>query len=198
MKKHLRMNWWKYLLAILLPVALWTAVFSLRDRPDAHERLRVLIVGEGVDTAALQADLEAALPSLTAQPLKEITVKQELPESAAYGEWLISREFSYDILIFAEPWCAQNVGQNYFSRMSDGLLSRFPSVPLYRETADGRSLSYALALPDAARFRDYAQGGAWLLFFSPESVNLGAENGKGEQTDDAAVAAAQYLSEAIH
>ena len=42
MKKHLRTNWWKYLLLLLLPVAVWTTVFSLRDRPDGNERLRIL------------------------------------------------------------------------------------------------------------------------------------------------------------
>ena len=202
MKKHLRSNWWKYLAVLILPVVVWSTVFSLRSRPDGNERLRILLVGEGADTTALQADLEAALPSLTSQTLREITVTQEMPENAAfYGEWLISRQFSYDILLISEPWRTEHMGQNYFSRMSDPLAARFASVPQYTETADGNTLSYALILSGAeTRLGSYLEtkDGAWLLFFSPESVNLGGENGKGNRTDDAALAAAQYLSEEIH
>lgn len=202
MKKYLRSNWWKFLAVLILPVIIWTTVFSLQSRPDGNERLRILLVGEGADTAALQADLEAALPSLTAQTLREITVNQELPgNGVSYGEWLISRQFSYDILIVSEPWRMENMGQNFFSRLRDTLVSRFSSVPQYSETADGNTLSYALVLTGAeTRLGSYleAKDGAWLLFFSPESVNLAGENGKGDRADDAAIAAAQYLSEEIH
>ena len=158
-------------------------------------------MGEGLDTAAMQADLEKILPSLTEQQLREITVRQEVPETAAYGEWLISRQFSYDILLVSEPWQAEHMGQSYFSRMSDTLSACFASVPQYCETADGNTLAYALLLSGAeTRLGSYleAKDGAWLLFFSPESVNLAGENGKGNRTDDAAIAAAQYLSEEIH
>lgn len=203
MKKHLQRNWWKYLAVIILPVIVWTTVFSLRSRPDSRQRLRILYVGEGLNTAALQADLQSILPSLTSQTVKEITVTQEAPVGMAYGEWLISRQFSYDILIFSEPWCTENIGRNYFSRMTDSLLSRFPSAAQYCETVDGRSLTYALVLCDGSvqtRFCEYleTEKTPCFLFFSPESDHLGAENGKGEQTDGAAIAAAQYLSEEIH
>lgn len=203
MKKHLRRNWWKYLAMIVLPVIVWSTVFSLRSRPDDRERLRILFVGEGLNTAALQADLQAALPSLTTQTVREITVTQEIPESTAYGEWLISRQFSYDILIFSEPWCTENMGQNFFSRLSNSLRSGFSGTETYCETVDAVALPYALVLSGAemqTRFCTYfeAEKPTCFLFFSPESVNLGAENGKGEQTDDAAIAAAHYLSEEIH
>ena len=203
MKKHLRMNWWKYIAALLLPAILWSTAFFLRGRPDGNERLRILLVGEGADAAALQADLEAALQSLTAQTVGEITVTQQIPENVEYGQWLISRQFSFDILIVSEPWRTERMGQNYFRRMSDQLSADFSSVPQYVETTEYGTLSYALVLHDEqtrTRFSDYleAETGAWLLFFSPESVNLGGENGKGEQKDDAAIAAARYLSEAIH
>ncbi|MBQ3356199.1 MAG: hypothetical protein IJG45_03705 [Oscillospiraceae bacterium] len=201
MKKHLRMNWWKYIAVLLLPAILWSTVFSLRERPSGNERLRILFVGEGVNTTALQEDLEAALPHLTTQTVKEITVVQQIPDNVDYGQWLISRQFSYDILIISEPWRMGDMGQNYFSRLREPLLSHFPSVRQYCETVDGGRLPFALALTSVqTRLGDYLkmENASWLLFFSPESVNLGGENGKGNAADDAAIAAARYLSEEKH
>lgn len=200
MKKQLRRLRGKYLIAILLPVLVWTAVFSLLDRPSANERLRILYAGEGLDTAALQAELEAALPPLTKQSLKEITVTQETPSGVSPGEWLTSRQFSYDLLILSEPWCPENAGQKFFGRIKEPLLSRFSSAAKYTETVDGTELTYALVLRGGeteTKFCEFTDtDSVCLLFFSPESVSLGGGNGKGNPEDDAAAAAAEYLSEA--
>ncbi len=194
MKQHFYRNWWKYLAVILLPVILWSTVFFLRSKPKRNEILRVLYVGKGLNTEELQNDLAERFPQM-----KEITVTQELPQSFLGGDWMTYRQFEYDLLIFDESYCTETMGQQYFSRLPDTLLSRFPNVPTYVETVDGRSLTYALRLDGGkTNFANYCNTEkACLLFFSPESVNLGGENRKGNAADTAAIIAAQYLSEEI-
>ncbi len=194
MKQHIYRNWWKYLAVILLPVIVWSTVFYLRSRPKRTEILRILYIGEGLHTEELQKDLTARFPDK-----KEIAVTQELPQPMLGGDWMTYRQFEYDILIFAEPYCTVSMGQQYFTRLPDTLLSQFPDVPTYEETVDGRPLTYALRLEcGTTNFATYCDTEeACLLFFSPESVNLGGEIRRGSAADNAAILAAQYLSEAI-
>lgn len=198
MKQTIKRSWWKYLAVLLASVLLWCTVFSVRSKPKNNEILRILYVGEGLDTAALQADLTALLPDR-----KEITVTQEQPLTDLTAEWLVYRQFAYDILIFSAEYCAQDLGQKQFSRLSDGLLSYFPTAAVYTEQYDGTALPFALILHDdttETRFCTYLSLSAaqtCLLFFSPESVNLGGENGRGSADDTAALTAAQFLTEAL-
>ena len=79
MKRHFQYNWYKYLAVILLPILLWCFLFNLLSKPQSREQVRILFVGESLDVASLQKDLQALLPTLSAQPLKEITVTQAVP-----------------------------------------------------------------------------------------------------------------------
>ena len=102
MKRHFQYNWYKYLAVILLPILLWCFLFNLLSKPQNREQVRILFVGESLDVASLQIDLQVALPTLSAQPLKEITVMQAVPGALSFHEFLISQSFRYDILILSE------------------------------------------------------------------------------------------------
>lgn len=195
MKQLLKRTRWKYLALALVSVLVWCTVFSIRSKPKQNEQLRVLYIGEGIDTVALQSDLTALLPEL-----KAITVTQELPRTDQSMQLLTYRQFSYDILIFSKPYCIENMGQNHFSRLTASLLAQFPAVPQYTEACEDTELTFALIPNEAARLYTYftnKPSDGCLLFFSPESFNLGGENGKGAQADNAAIKAAQYLTEAL-
>lgn len=196
MKQHLQYHWWKYLLAAILPLILWYSLFSLLLKPARNAQLRILFVGEGIHTQALEEDLAQALPSLSCQTLEEITVTQSLPSAVSYHEFLTARNFDYDILILTESYMRESIGQNFFSRLPQSLSALFPDTARYTEVIEGTDLAYALIPSEGARFGTFYTGSErCYLFFSPESVNLGPANKNGITADDAAVKAAQYLLE---
>lgn len=198
MKQHLQYNWWKYLLVLILPMVFWYSAFTLLLKPARNEQLRILFVGEALDTSALQEQLTQLLPAETAQSLQEITVAQTLPGMTSYNDFLTAQSFYYDLIIFSESQMTETIGQSYFSRIPPALLELFPNTEVYTEAVEDTELSYAL-LPDAeSRFASYYYGDErCFLFFSPESVNLGIGNKQGATQDDAAVKAAQLLLEVL-
>lgn len=191
MKRYLQYHWWKYLLAILLPLVIWSVVFDSIAKPKRNEMLRILYVGEAMDVQSLQNDLSEALPQMTRQPLKEITVTQMLPNGLPVGELLTAEQFNYDILILPAEDCPPSVGQNFFSPLSEPLLARFPESTVYTETVGNTALPYGIVLHGGAYASDRT---GCILFFSTESVNLASLNGKGRTEDDAALCAAIYLA----
>lgn len=196
MKNHLQFNWWKYLVIILVPTILWCSIFSALKKPDPHQRVHILYIGENLDAEGLQTELNKALPSLTSQQLKAVTVTVAPPGETAYGT-LEVRCFDYDILIFEESSMPKNVGQAVFVRLTDGLLQQFPNAKLYQENVeDAGILTYGF-LPEAgSRFAAHYTGKQpCYLLISPRSENFDTLNENGRAGNDAALRAAQYLLE---
>ena len=195
MKRHLQYNWWKYLLVILLPVIIWSTVFEQMEKPASNARLRVLYVGDGLDSPGFQQELTLQLSELSTQVLQEITVTQVSPVGISYTEYLTARCFDYDLLILSPDWCPEGIGQAVFSRIPTALLASFPSSEVYTEVVEESDLPYAFVLPETSPFYSFSsdKGRPCLLFPSPESVNLGGKNGKGDLGDDAALQAMRYL-----
>lgn len=197
MKRHLQYNWWKYLLAILLPLIIWSTVFEQMSKPANNARLRVLYVGDGLDPSGFQQELTLQLSELSTQVLQEIAVTQVSPVGISYTEYLTARCFDYDLLILSPDWCPEGIGQAVFSRIPPALLDSFPSSDVYTEVVEKSDLPYAFVLPETSPFYSFSsdRGRPCLLFPSPESVNLDKKNGKGDLGDDAALQAMRYLLE---
>lgn len=197
MKRHLQYNWWKYLLAILLPLIIWSTVFEQMSKPANNARLRVLYVGDGLDPSGFQQELTLQLSELSTQVLQEIAVTQVSPVGISYTEYLTARCFDYDLLILSPDWCPEGIGQAVFSRIPSALLDSFPSSDVYTEVVEKSDLPYAFVLPETSPFYSFSsdKGRPCLLFPSPESVNLDKKNGKGDLGDDAALQAMRYLLE---
>lgn len=198
MKQHLQYNWWKYLLVLILPMVFWYSAFTLLLKPARNEQLRVLFVGDALDTTAVQEQLSQLLPSETSQMLQEITVAQALPGMTSYNDFLTAQSFYYDLIIFPESQMTKTIGQSYFSRIPPALLEQFPNTEIYVETVEDTELSYGFWLDDSSLFMScYYGNDRCCLFFSPESVNLGSGNKQSDPNNDAAVKAAQLLLEVL-
>lgn len=197
MKRHLQYNWWKYLLVILLPVIIWSTVFEQMAKPASNARLRVLYVGDELDSSGFQQELTLQLSELSTQLLQEITITQVSPVGISYTEYLTARCFDYDLLILSPDWCPEGIGQAVFSRIPTALLASFPSSDVYTEVVEESDLPYAFVLPETSSFYSFSSDKErpCLLFPSPESVNLDEKNGKGNPGDDAAFQAMRYLLE---
>ena len=190
MKQYLQYNWWKYLAIFLIPIMLWCGIFEILHKPAAHERMRILYIGAHLDTASLQQQLSATLPTLTDQPLREISIKNE---QRCNNTLLTARCFEYDIIIIEKSCLPENPGQQVFRELSPEWITLFSAAPVYQETVEKTEENYGFILkPDEkTNFSSYYSGkDLCYLFFSPESVNC---NIAGE--NDAALQAAYYLME---
>lgn len=198
MRNHLQYNWWKYLIVIFIPIILWCSIFSSLKAPAPEQRVHILYVGSDLDTQKLQDQLAAALPGLTSQQLKAITVTTADTQTLSYST-LDVRCFDYDILIFQESSMPENVGQAVFVRLTDALLEQFPQGIFYQENvADAGILTYGFVISpaDHTPFADcYTGTENCFLFISPRSVNFDALNENGRAGNDGGLKAAQYLLE---
>lgn len=199
MKRYLQYNWWKYLAIILLPIFLWCSVFDALAQPKKNETLHILYVGENLDTAALQQALRDALPEMTEQNIREVTVTQSVPNGISYFDFLTAQCISNDIILISQSYCQENTGQGAFARLPQALIDTFPDTAIYTETVEDMTLSYGLVLFDGIsenRFSAFCSGEEpCYLFPCPNSVNFGTKNGRGEADDDAAIKAIEYLLE---
>lgn len=199
MRNQFQFTWWKYLFAILIPIALWCSIFDILAQPAKHERLNILYVGSNLDSISLQQEITSILPELTDQPIKSVCVDAVSSEEMESASVLTARTFEYDILIFEESSKISNMGQNVFASLSDELISHFPDTPLYTENTEVGPLTYGLILFDgtsANRFSAcYSGKETCYLFISPKSENFDTLNQNGEAGNDAALKTAQYLLE---
>ena len=191
MKQYLQYNWWKYLAILLIPIILWCGIFDILQKPAAHQRMRILYVGENLDTAALQQKLSDTLPTLTEQPLREILIKNE---QYCDNTTLTARCFEYDLIVIEESCLPEKVGQRVFGELTPELLSLFSAAPFYEETVENAEKNFGFLLEPGEKTNFsafYSSNNTCYLFFSPESVNC---NPSG---NDAALKAAYYLMEPI-
>ena len=189
MKQYLQYNWWKYLAIFLIPMILWCSVFEVLQKPAAHQRMRILYIGENLDAAALQQKLSAALPTLTDQPLREICVKNE---QHCDSTMLTARCFEYDLILIEKSCLQEKLAQRVFRELSPELITLFSAVPLYQETVESNEKNYGFLLePDGKTVFSSCYNGndTCYLFFSPESVNCNPDG------INAALKAAYYLME---
>lgn len=196
MKRHLQYNWWKYIAIFLLSVIVWTSVFDAMQAPRPDEQVNVLYIGQSLDAAALQQQLQQVLPTLTEQPLKKIAVETELPADSQFSSVLSARLHSYDVILIEAPYMQDKIGQNIFVRLTEPLIAHFPHARTYTEMTEAGLLTYGFTVPRESHFSRYYTGSEpCYLFVSPYSVNFDTLNEAGSPGNDGALKAAQYLLE---
>ena len=197
MKAHLQYNWWKYLAVIIIPIVLWTSVFSSMAKPKDNERLSILFVGDGLDCRVLQENMVATIPQLTNQKIKSVKVASRVFDKDLYRKMLVSQCFDYDIIIISNSYYNEDVCKSVFRPFSEILIEQFDTASFLLEKYGGNNLPMGIVLFDKAsnnKFVEYYSGGeACYMFFSPYSVNFSGLNGFGEIADDVALRVAQYL-----
>ncbi len=200
MKNHLQWNWWKYLMVILLPTVIWCSVFQALAQPGKEQQVKLLYFGENLDAQALQQQLAEALPGLTDQQLRSVTVDTAQPEEKSYASLLRARCYEYDLILLEESWLRENLGQSIFVRLTEPMQAQFPNAQPYTEqTEDGDILTYGFVLYDIQNRNNFAScysgSQRCYLFISPYSVNFDGLNENGTAGNDGALKAAQYLLE---
>ena len=200
MRNHLQYNWWKYLAIVLIPITLWCTIFSTLKAPQPDERVNILYIGSHLDAGSLQSQLTTALPNLTEQPLRSVTVTVADGKELSYST-LDVRCFDYDILIFEESSMPENVGQAVFVRLTDSLLEQLPHTAAYQEAvSDAGILTYGFQITPAGKTRFnacYSGSQCCYLFISPRSVNFDTLNENGRPGNDGGLKAVQYLLEIL-
>lgn len=195
MKQHLLFSWWKYLLALVLPVAVWCSVFHNLAQPAPEKTLRIYYVGDQLDARLLEQTLTQVLPEMTRQDLLSVTVDQGQLAGIHYGDLMAARAYDYDLVIVEEDSFQPSGNQHIFGVMSTELLSCFPGGDFYMEDGgQGEMLPTGFILP--AGFAGCHRGQtSCYLFVGPRCVSLDARNGQGIAGNDAALQAIYFLLE---
>lgn len=196
LKSHMQYHWWKYLLVILTSVMVWCMVFNALAQPADNEKLKVLFVGEKLDTAGLEQAITALLPEVTEQAVRQVEVTQTVIEGQAAYQVLEMRTYEYDIVIISQSYLQENMGLSLFSgAMTAQMQQYFSGVPLYTELREQEQVPSGFLLEaGAGAFGTYYAGQEQCyLFPSPQSVNFDRLNGQGQAGDDCALRIMAYL-----
>lgn len=192
---HLHYHWWKYVILTALSILVWTAVFDTLAKPAPNEKVGIVFFGYDLDVPALHADLSAAIDDLTEQEITYVDVSQTFADYEHLGQILMTRTFEYDLLVLPAELVDMLAAYGFFMPLPDD----WNSIPTYTQEKDGKTVAYGLEIYSPGsqnRFSAFCSGEqTYYVFLSKESVNLAGLNGKGTQTDDAAVQMLTYLLE---
>lgn len=192
---HLQYAWWKYMAVLLIPLVLWCSVFSVLKKPNTNERLHILFLGAGLDTAAMEQELKNYLQDQTTQELKTVQIAVAEYADESYANQLMAATYAYDIIIISQKQMKNAVGQGYFFVLPEQLRTD----SLYEETVDGEKMSFGAVIFDGVQkntFGKYYSGTEYCYaFISPQTVNLYPLNAGSREGDNAAVIAWQWLME---
>lgn len=195
-KSHLQYHWWKYVAVLIVSVILWCSVFNTLAKPAQNECLNILFVGEDINTEHMKETVEAKLVHLTDQDVKQIKVSQLSISGQDLLQVLQSRFYEYDLVIISQSHMQDNMGVTlYYESMKSTLSERFADFDFYAEIGQDYAAIYGVQLmADRGAFWDFYNGSETCYCFpSPNSVNFGGLNGKGNQNDDCALVIMEYL-----
>lgn len=192
---HLHYHWWKYVILTILSIAIWTSVFDTLQKPDRNEKVGIVFFGDSLDAPALHADLWAAMDELTQQEITYVDVSQTFADYEYLGQILMARTYDCDLLILPAELVDKLSAYGFFMPLPES----FKDIPTYSQEKDGQTVAYGLEIYSPGsqnRFSSFCSGEqTYYIFLSKESVNFAGLNGKGTQTDDAALRILEYLLE---
>lgn len=192
LKRALKDYWWLYLLIAFALILGWTSLFNALDRIRDNEQITVSVYNAECDTEALRNQIDEALPSLTKQQIIALYVDDiELPtEDDRFKTKLTMQILQSDIVILPESMLPEINIAEYFLPLPQELAQE----DCYR--FDGQA--YGTLVGSDTRFGVFcAQTEAYYAFVSPQTVNLAGLNGRGTETDDAALVIFRYLTEVV-
>ncbi|MCI2069378.1 MAG: hypothetical protein LKJ88_07425 [Bacilli bacterium] len=190
---HLLYHWPLYLLWAGGVFAVWLTGFSQHLALKDNEQLRFVVCSENFVYDKAEKELKEKLPSLTEQKVEQITAEVYSLENLTDEILAIRSIDATDFLILPESKLKKDECKTYFLELNSDLKAAFNGYQYYEE--DG--LSYGIKLTHEGRYFSYmnqADTNAYILFFFPDSVNLGQKNNLGNLQDDVALQSAIYLA----
>lgn len=196
-RRHLQYGWWKYVAILVIPIILWSLVFSALGRIKPNERVNILILGEGVDCKALQSHLEQKIDQLTDQTIISIKVDSQRAKGEYFHQKMIANSIDYDIIVATEQEMPENFGQSYFYPMREIDQPGYENVTYYTEEIEDYTKTYGIELLDANQtnlFGTFYSGtGKCYAFFTTDTVNIYPVNQNSQPGNDAALKVLAYL-----
>jgi hypothetical protein len=203
---HIQYSGWKYLAILLLAIALWSTIFTALAQPKSDEKVSIACFVDQVDIDLLSIQLNANKENITTQKLKEISAESILSTDSMLSALLATRKITSDLLIVGESSLSADSTSSTaidpksfvpFSqeRLEQLLSGRVENIQFYyvEEYTVGIYLNNADGTSDG-RFGDFYNGSErCVVFFSNESVNLGALYDVGESTNCGALDVLVYL-----
>ena len=183
-------HWVTYLAIILIPIILWTSVYDILAEPADNEKFAILFVGDGLDCEGLAAYISE---NYSDPRMKSISVESTTILDSIYYDYLKTRCYNYDLIIFTEGNMKEHLGRVVFEReiMLSDYADLLPESDYYYEHINDMDIPFGFVVADGdidnlfTRF--YSGDERCCLFLSPRSVNLGGINGEGEKGDDYAL-----------
>lgn len=190
LKKYFERHWTVYVAIVLIPIVFWCAVYSVLDDPKDNEKFAILFIGECFDNEGLQNYI---VNNFKDERIKSIAVDTTTIYDALYYDYLRTRCYEYDLIIFTESNMREQIGRGVFGReiLIADYADVLPKAEFYYENINGQDLPFGFVIRDEGTsnlFSNYYSGNEkCYLFLSPQSVNLDTVNGKGIKGDDFAL-----------
>lgn len=186
-------NLWKYMLAAVAVIFIWSAVFESMTIIKDDERLAITIYNIDCDTEKLHKDLLQQVPELTEQELKAVYVEAyDHYHKQTYADNILSAQIAQADLVIMPESLLKEIDVAY----------HFPSLPealITENTYQVEGISYGILIGGEGienRFTDYCKTDEpYYLLISSTTVNLGGVNNRGEPGDDAALQVLRYMME---
>jgi ABC-type glycerol-3-phosphate transport system substrate-binding protein len=196
LKNYLRYNWWMYIVSAILVLALWLSVFSKLAELKANEQINITYIGSAFNHLELQSDLQDAMPDITNQNIKRVSVENAVVDGDYDLNTILRARSSGSCDFFIiESSVIEKYEMNlasYFSELSVSEIEKFFGN-IGRVEEDGKL--FGIELNENARLYDYYTGNGKLkIFFVNQSVNLSTLNG-GDEEQDAAIQVIKFLAE---
>lgn len=196
-RKRLLYRWPLYLLGLVALVFIITTLWNRFTAPAMNEKLSVCIVGQNFRDADAQHTLSENPKFFTDQTLKELTVESLYHDNGSLlAEALTVRCVGEtDFIILEDDYLFEEIGSRYFSEIPAEIVQQyFPGAVTYEENGHIYGICVHSPEMEDTVFSEYYEGtnSCW-LFFTIVSENAAGMNGKGAESDTAALDLAAYL-----
>lgn len=190
---YIQYNFWKYILVFLIPLIVWSVIYSDIDNLKYDEVINVLYIGDTLNAEELEKELNAALPSLTSQKIKSVYVTRIGGSLENVEDYLRNKIFSTDIVIIQEGLEKDYDAVGIFSPLTVFLKNSISNDKYY--LLDGKE--YGFLLDENSRFSKYCEGNIHIALFSPYSYSISSAYGYGGEKNDGAIKIMEYINETV-
>lgn len=203
---HLQYSGWKYLVVLLVAIIFWSTIFTALGQPKADEKVSIACFVDQVDIDLIYSELNSNKENITKQKIKEISAESILSTDSMLSALLATRKITSDLLIVgesslsADPNSSLAIDPKSFvpfseEKLEELLAGRVENIEFYyiEEYTVGIYLNNVDGISEG-RFGDFYNGNErCVVFFSNESVNLGALYDLGDPKNQAAIDVLVYL-----
>ena len=188
---YFQYNWIKYLLIILIPILLWSIIYSDIDKVQDDESVKIFYIGEYLDTEKLQEDILSNLPSITTQQLQSISIMTYYGSKDKVYDYLRNKIYSVDIVIISEEVLNTDLIGQIFSPFTLKLKQDFLGADFINVAENTYGIT---AHTNSVIHKYYSKSEKVSVFLSQHSLNIGKAYGYGKVENDSAIQIAKYIS----